>query len=203
MDSQIERFKYSRFTDEMSIDDKIKALKVFKAHLLARAYVHSLIGNLYIKLSNHSGYANEVVKDELLNNYSNEATSSIISFFKENDLIIRGLIADDWGRYLTHSWIQFNLHNKDYIFDPALNIIVKREDYKGIFLPEVFGSVSSYQVKTDLLDTLASGKKNPDGFIEVKKSNDINSSFYKADMQVNGEVINRKILTLTTKYNQK
>ena len=51
MDSQIERFKYSRFTDEMSIDDKIKAMKGFKANLIARAYVHSLIGNLYIKFN--------------------------------------------------------------------------------------------------------------------------------------------------------
>lgn len=203
MDSQIERFKYSRFTNEMSIDDKIKAMKVFKANLLARAYVHSLIGNLYIKLNNHSGYGNEVVKDGLLTNYSYEATSSIIPFFKENDLIIRGLLVDDWSRYFSHSWIKFTLHNKEYIFDPSLNIIAKNEDYKAIFLPEKFGSVSSYRVKNDLLDTLASGKENQDGFIEVKKSNDINSSFYKADMQIKGEVINRKILTLTTKYNQK
>ena len=203
MDSQTAIFKYGRFTNEMSIDDKIKDMKFFKANLLARAYVHSLIGNLYIKLSNHSGYANEVVKDGLLTNYSYEATSSIIPFFKENDLIIRGLLVDDWCRYFNHSWIKFTLHNKEYIFDPALNIIAQSDDYKGNFLPEVFGSVSSCQVKTDLLNILANGKENQDGFIEVKKSNDINSSFYKADMQVNGEVINRKILTLTTKYNQK
>ena len=203
MDSQIERLKYGRFTNEMTVDDKIKAMKYFKANLLARAYVHSLIGNLYIKLYNHSGYANEVVKDELLNNYSYEATSSIIPFFKGSDLIIRGLLVDDWSRYFSHSWIIFTLYNKEYIFDPALNIVAKKQDYEAIFLPEKFGSVSSYRVKTDLLDTLASGKENKDGFIDINKSNDINSSFYKVDMQVKGEVINRKILTLTTKYSQK
>jgi hypothetical protein len=203
MDSQIERFNYSRLTNEMNVDDKIKYLKTVKANLLARAYVHSLIGNLYIKLYNHSGYANEVVKDELLDNYSYEATSSIIPFFKENDLIIRGLLVDDWSRYFNHSWISFTLHNKEYIFDPALNLIVKKQDYEEIFTPDRIGSVSSYRVKTDLLDTLANGKENQDGFIEVNKSNDINSSFYKADMQIKGEAINRKILTLTTKYNQK
>ena len=203
MDSQIERFNYSRLTNEMNVDDKIKYLKTVKANLLARAYVHSLIGNLYIKLYNHSGYANEVVKDELLDNYSYEATSSIIPFFKENDLIIRGLLVDDWSRYFNHSWISFTLHNKEYIFDPALNLIVKKQDYEEIFTPDRIGSVSSYRVKTDLLDTLANGKENQDGFIEVNKSNDINSSFYKVDMQIKGEAINRKILTLTTKYNQK
>lgn len=199
MDSQI----YSQFTNEIDVVDKMQYLKTVKANILARAYVHSLIGNLYIKLANHSGYANEVIKDELLANYANEATSSIIPFFKESDLIIRGLLVDDWSRYFNHSWIKFNLHNKEFIFDPALNIIVKRADYEGIFLPEKFGSVSSYQVKTDLLTALASGQENSDGFININKSNDINSSFYKTDMQIKGEAINRKILTLTTKFNDK
>ena len=186
--------------NDITINDKVKYLKIVKANLLARAYIHTLISNLYIKLPNHSGYANEVVKDELLADYASEATASMIPFFKEKDLIIRGLIVDDWNKYFNHSWIEFNLHNKAYIFDPSLNITTSKQNYEGIFLPQKLGSVSSYQVKNDVLNTLATGKENEFGFITINKSNDINSSFYKTDMQIKGETLNHKILTLTTYY---
>ena len=196
MDSKIKTLEYSDITI-----NKINYLKAFKTNLLARAYIHTLIGGLYIKLADyHSGYANEVVKDELLSAYPYEATASMIPFFKENDCLIRGALVDDSGSYYQHSWISFSLNNRTYIFDPAQNIAVPKEIYESIFLPEIFGSVTAHQVKTDLLDTLAEGEETTDGFRIINKSNDINSSFYKSDMQIKGETINRKILTLTARF---
>ena len=58
-------------------------------------------------------------------------------------------------------------------------------------------------VKNDLITILNEGKKTNDGFRIINESNDINSSFYKANMQVNGTVVNKKILMLTSRINRK
>lgn len=201
MDNQILNVGYYLYTDCIEVEDKLKYLRTVKANLLVRTYIKSLLGGLYIKIVNEkNGYANEMVKDNSLTAYSNEATSSMIPFFKDDSEIVRGFIADDNASRLAHSWIQFNLHGKTYIFDPSLNIIVSKEDYKGIFLPENLGSVRASKVKKDLLYVLANGEKTIDDFRIVPSSKDINSSFYNTNMQIKGEDINKKLLTLTTRY---
>ena len=204
MDSQVTNYGYYDYNRYPEVEDKIKYLRTVKANILVRAYVNSLISNLYIRIENKKrGYASEMIKDEALTDYSYEATSSIIPFFKENSEIIRGLLVDDNCKRLEHSWIKFCLHGKNYIFDPSFNIIVPQETYEGIFLPESYGSVGAFKVKSDILDVLANGEQTDDDWKIVKSSNDINSSFYRTNMYVKGEDINKKILTLTTRYHQK
>ena len=181
MDNQITNVGYNIYKEYPEVEDKLKYLRTVKANLLVRTYIKSLLGGLYIKIVNEKkGYANEMVKDNSLTDYSYEATSSMIPFFKDDSEIIRGLLIDDNSSRLAHSWIKFNLHGKTYIFDPALNITVSKEDYEGIFLPD------SLEIE----------------FI-LTSSNDISSSFYNTNMQIKGEDINKKILTLTTRYNNK
>lgn len=195
---------YYAYADHVEVTEKLKELRRYQASLLTRTYVKYLISNLYIIIAGiKRGYANEMVGDNALTNYSNEATSSIIPFFNEYASIIRGLLVDDNTCRLKHSWIEFNSNGKTYIFDPAFNLIVSKDDYKGIFLPETFASVSAKQVKTDLMNILANGQRTDDEWIIINGSSDINSSFYNTNIQIKGEEINHKLLTLTTKYNQK
>ena len=204
MNSQIMNARYYSYADCIEVTDKLKYLKTVKANLLVRAHVRYLISNLYIMIDGvKRGYANEMIGDNALTNYSNEATSSMISFFNGEATIVRGLLVDDNACKLKHSWIEFNLNGKTYIFDPAFNLIVSKDDYKGIFLPESFASVSAKQVKTDLLNALAKGEKTKDEWTIINGITDVNSSFYNTNMQIKGEEIKGKILTLTTKYNHK
>ena len=195
---------YYAYTDHVEVTEKIKELRRYQANLLTRTHIKYLIGNLYIIIDGlKRGYANEMIGDNALINYSNEATSSMIPFFNEYANIIRGLIVDDNSCRLKHSWIELNSKGKTYIFDPAFNIIVSKDNYKSMFLPESFASINAKQVKTDLLKTLAIGEKTSDDWTIINGSTDVNSSFYIANMQVKGEEIKGKILTLTTKYNRK
>ena len=204
MDNELLNYEYDGYMDYLDIDEKIKYLKTVRANLLVTTYIKSMISNLYIDIKNvKRGYANEMVHDNALTNYSWEATSIIVPFLKDSSQICRGYLRDDYSNKIAHSWIAFNIHGKDYIFDPALDIIVSKETYDGIFLPELFGKVSGMCVKNDLLTVLNEGIKTDDGFRIIVESKDINSSFYKANMQVNGTVINKKILMLTSRINRK
>lgn len=204
MDNQIINAGYYSYDKCIEVEDKLKYLRTVRANLLVRTYIKSLLGGLYIKIVDEKrGYANEMIKDNSLTDYSYEATSSMISFFNEDSEIIRGFLIDDNCHKLAHSWIKFKLHGRTYVFDPSLNITVSKENYEGIFLPESFGNVNAKQVKTDLLKILATGERNDDGWILTNGTNDVNSSFYNANIQIKGEEIGEKILTLSAKYNHK
>ena len=195
---------YYAYTDHIEITEKLKELRRYQASLLTRTHVKYLISNLYIIIDGiKRGYANEMIGDKALINYSNEATASMIPFFNEYASIIRGLIVDDNSCSLRHSWIEFNSNGKSYIFDPAFDLIVSKDNYKGMFLPESFASISAKQVKTDLLGALATGEKTPADWTIINGSDDISNSFYNINMHIKGEEIGGKILTLTTKYSSK
>ena len=204
MDNEIINYGYNGYAEYLDVDDKIKYLKTVKANLFVTTYIKTLISNLYIDIRNEKrGYASEMIHNNALTNYSYEATSIIVPFLKDNALLYRGYLRDDYSNKVAHSWIAFNIHGKDYIFDPALDIMTSKESYDGIFLPEVYGKINGMCVKNDLITILNEGKKTNDGFRIIDESNDINSSFYKTNMQVNGTVVNKKILMLTSRINRK
>lgn len=204
MDNQVINNDYYSYNNCFEVSDKLKYLKTVKANLLVRTHIKYIIGNLYIIIDGvKRGYVNEMIIDNALTDYSNEATSSIIVFFNDDAQISRGILVDDNSCRLKHSWIEFNLHGKSYVFDPSFKLIVPKDTYDGIFLPESFGSISAKKVKDKLLTILATGQKDLDQWISVNGSDDVNSPFYKTNMQIKGEEIGGKILTLTTKYNHK
>ena len=183
------------------INDKINSLRKLKSNILVKSYVSLLIHNLYISIDSYkNGFASEMISNMNLENYTYESTESIIPFFKSNDEIIRGIINIDNNLALNHSWIKFNLKNTDYILDPSLNLIVSKELYNKVFNPTLVSHIKRDIVKENILDTLTYHKLANDMFI-LKGTGDITSPFYKNDMYVKGEIINKKILTLTTKFN--
>ena len=185
------------------INDKINSLRKLKSNILVKSYVNLLIHNLYISIDSHkNGFATEMINNMNLENYPYESTESIIPFFKSSDEIIRGIINIDNNLALNHSWINFNLKNNEYILDPSLNLIVSKELYNKVFNPTIVAHIKRDIVKESILDTLTYHKLASDMFI-LKGSSDIKSPFYKNDMYVKGETINKKILTLTTKFNNK
>ena len=204
MDNSLVNYEYNNYSDYLSVDDKLKYLKTVKANLIINSYIKLLINNLYINIINEKkGYANEMIGDNSLFDYSHEAVASIVPLLKDNAEIIRGYLVDDECYKIMHSWIRINISGTDYVFDPALNLIVLKKDYDGIFLSKEMGKVSANRVKNDMIDILNDGEKAMDGSRIIHGTNDINSSFYKSDMFVKGTVINKKILMLGTSFNKK
>ena len=172
------------------------------ANLLVKSYIHFLIDSLYIEVDDENkGIANEMIKDGKLNNSAWKATVSLAPFFKEHDEIIRGTITDSNGEILPHSWIKFNLLDEEYILDPVLNIITLKNIYDKAFKTEEITRISTLKIKEDILTILDNSEKNEDNWHIINASNNINDSFYKSNMFIKGEKIKKKILTLTTHYN--
>jgi hypothetical protein len=178
----------------------IECLKKYQPSLLLRSYVHILIDSLYIEVDNENqGIANEMIKYGHVTNYPFETTLSVISFFKDEDELIRGKLHTLNNQLLDHAWIKFKFNNRTYIFDPDINLLIPETIYYRAFKPQELSKIKAKQIKNDILKILNS-KPNKDNWHDIESSSSINDSFYKINMSIKGENIKRKILTLTTHY---
>lgn len=187
--------------ESVEINNKLNYLRKFRANILVRSYIDLLINNLYIEIdTERRGYAKEMVNKINLLGYCWESTESIIPFFKANDEIIRGILNHYKGGILEHSWIKFNLKNKEYVFDPCLNVIVLKEIYDKVFTPVELSHIDAKKVRDDMIATLTNSQISMNGMHIITYNYDINDSFYKTKMSVSGQAINKKILCLRTKF---
>lgn len=182
-------------------DDIIKKLQLLKVNVLLKDYRKNLIGNLYIDIPEMktSGYAGEMIHYNRLHYLNFDATVCVAPFFGNNDSVVRGLIFDEFENSNMHSWIEFKSFNKDYVFDPALNIIVLAKDYQNAFATYEVGKISTLQIKNDLIEILNNGIKTEDGFRVVPTSYNVGDSFYKTNMEIQGTVIKKHILMMRSR----
>lgn len=187
---------------EKELKDKIRFLRSIKTSVLAKAYANHLIGNLYIEIdAEKKGYARSMINYGDLAGWCWQSTASMIPFFKDNDQIIRGTLIHYNGGSLDHSWISFTIRGKEYVFDPCINILVEKEKYDEVFRTNEIARVSALDVRNAMLEILTTGEKSTyDGSRIIRGSEDITDPFYKADMHVKGETINKRVLTLNTHF---
>ena len=173
-----------------------------KTSILTRTYVNHLISSLYIEAAkDKKGYAKEMINDLKLTGLCWQSTTSVIPFFKKDDIVVRGNITHYTNGLIHHSWINFYFNNKQYVFDPSLNILVEKELYDEVFLVEELANVKAVDVKNAILDTLEHGQKSAfDDRRLVTATSDINAPFYRCNMHIKGETIGKKILTLNTRF---
>ena len=184
----------------LSNEDKIIYLQNIKTNLLLRCYIRSLISNYYITIPNiKRGYATEMIRDNSLDGYSFETVNSMINFFNDDASVIRG----DLNFKLDHSWIEFKVGNKEYVFDPEFNILVLKADYEKNLVAHKKAQILASDVKDNLLDILSKGERTSDGWSIISASNDIFNPFYKSDMLVEGTTINKRVLMLSTRFKNK
>lgn len=108
-------------------EDRIKILRANKENIGVTAYLIHRFQNLKIEvLGEYEGKIMELASKDLLLGYCWQTTESAIIFLNDDDYIERGNLYLEENDKLYHSWICFKYKNRNYVFDPCLNILCKK-----------------------------------------------------------------------------
>ena len=89
-----------------------------------------------------------------------QTTVSAIVFLNDDDYIERGdLKFDETTPKYYHSWMCFKYDDVEYVLDPCLNLLCKKDDYSKIFEVDVKGRVSAKDVREELIRQITTPKK--------------------------------------------
>ena len=121
-------------------------------------YLSDKLKDLYIKiLDEHEDLIFKLMEDNKLEGWCWQTTESAIIFLNDNDYIGRGnLMFDEFTPKYYHSWICFSFNNIEYVFDPCLNVLCKKDDYYKIFKIKLKGRVIAKEVREELVKRINS-----------------------------------------------
>ncbi len=141
----------------LSFEEKMMILNYKKANMQVINYLKNILKGLFIEITDdYEGALFGLMKERLLEGWCWQTTESSIVFFPDNDYIERGYLkfGYNYPDYY-HSWLSFNFENKEYVFDPCLNILCLKEDYYKTFSVNLLGKVSSLEVKKELFKQIS------------------------------------------------
>jgi len=179
-------------------------------------YLTERLENVVIEIgSEYHGRLLELMKRGVLTEWSLPTTETSIMFFDDNDYIERGMLNLNLGKGY-HSWICFKYSDMEYVFDPCLDLLCKKDLYDKVFEPKVEGIITCREVKEDFLyrvDSLEEKPiswldeylylreiKVPDKKVRINGTNGINSPMYQNNTCYTVELDNRKIKRLVAHY---
>lgn len=148
--------------DSLTVKEKFKILKSKRIDIKVVEYLTEKFNNLYIEiLGKYKGSLFELMHVDKLNGWCWQTTESAIVFLNDDDYIERGNLYfdEDTPKYY-HSWICFNYNEIEYVLDPCLNFLCKKEDYSKIFEVDVKAKVSAKAVKEELVRQITIPKED-------------------------------------------
>ncbi|MBR4618339.1 MAG: hypothetical protein IKO49_03445 [Bacilli bacterium] len=192
-------------------------------------YLMQKLNNLHIEvLGDYEGSLFQLMPVGKLMGWCWQTTESVIVFLNDNDYIERGnLYFDERTPEYYHSWICFNYNGIEYVLDPCLSFLCKKDDYSKIFEVDVKGKVSAKAVKEELIRQITAPKEEDsseehksfervmraifgeayDKFKEEKKGEvivdapeDVNTPLYRNGAGYKTELEDGKIKKLTVHY---
>ena len=124
-------------------------------------YLMDKLENLYIEvLGDYKGYIFELIPNNKLEGWCWQTTESAIVFLNDDDYIERGeLYLDENQDEYYHSWICFKYNYEEYVFDPCLNLLCKKDSFHKAFDVKLKGKVTAKEVKEELIRQVTTPKK--------------------------------------------
>ncbi len=162
----------------LKTEEKFKLLHSKKVSKTVIKYLISKLHNIYITINNeYEGTVMNLMHDKMLEGWCWQTTESIIIFFNDTDYIERGNLTFDESEPLySHSWICFTFDNTEYVFDPCLDLICKKEDYYKVFKIDCLASVTKNEVKNAFLKEIQNSTKKE---IQVTETKGVNSPLFR------------------------
>lgn len=147
--------------EQLIEEDRFKILRSKIIDPKVVEYLMEKLNNLYIEvLGDYEGSLFELMHACKLNRWCWQTTESAIVFLNDDDYIERGDLkfGEVTPKYY-HSWICFKYDGVEYVLDPCLNFLCKKDDYSKIFEADVKGRVTAKDVKEELIRQITSPKK--------------------------------------------
>lgn len=215
--------------EPLTEEDRFKILRSKRIEPKVVEYLMEKLNNLYIEvLGDYKGSLFELMPVGKLEGWCWQTTESAIVFLNDDDYIERGdLKFDETTPKYYHSWMCFKYDDVEYVLDPCLNLLCKKDDYSKIFEVDVKGRVSAKDVKEELIRQITTPKnednsrahKSFERFLKrqlgdsyekynEKKQNEVivhgpenvNTPLYRNGAGYNAEFTDGKIKKLTVHY---
>lgn len=138
-------------------------------------------------------------KEGKLNNFSFQTTRAAIVFFNDDDYIESGYIKISKNNELFHSWICFWYDEEEYVFDPSLDVISKKEFYQKVFETQVLVKIPSYAVRNEILKKVSADELQNEE-IKIMTTENLNSFIYQSETGYKIETDNGIIKKLIVHY---
>lgn len=147
--------------EPLTEEDRFKILRSKRIEPKVVEYLMEKLNNLYIEvLGDYKGSLFELMPVGKLEGWCWQTTESAIVFLNDDDYIERGdLKFDETTPKYYHSWMCFKYDDVEYVLDPCLNLLCKKDDYSKIFEVDVKGRVSAKDVKEELIRQITTPKK--------------------------------------------
>ena len=141
-------------------EEKFKILHSKKTNPKVLDYLKERLKPLYIEvLGKYEGNIFELMRERKLEGWCWQTTESAIFFLNDDDYIERGdLYFDERTPAYYHSWICFKFDGIEYVFDPCLNFLCKKNFYHKIFDVNVKAIIYAKDVKEELLKEINTPK---------------------------------------------
>ena len=217
------------FKKPLTEEEKFKILHSKKIDPNVIEYLMEKLSTLYIDvLGDYGGSLFELMPFGKLEGWCWQTTESAIVFLNDDDYIERGnLYFDETTPKYYHSWICFKFNGMEYVLDPCLNFLCKKDDYSKIFETDVKGKVYAKDVKEELIRQVTTPKKQDNSemnkrfkmlwksflgdyyeeYKDKKKDEvivhgpeDVNTPLYRNGAGYKTEIENGKIKKLTVHY---
>ena len=200
----------------LDVNTKVSKLKRINIDSNVINYLKERLSNLYIKIGGiYQGNIFDLMNQNALEGWCCQTTESAIVFLDDNDYLERGYLTVEniHSRYY-HSWICFNYNSVDYVFDPVLNLITKKNYYERLFNTNVLVKIKASELKKELINKITSYKpkecknkvlkelcdkyKNEEAIISVP--DDITEPLYRNNSGYKMKHNNNKIKELKAHY---
>lgn len=133
-------------------------------------YLSNQFQNLTIEItSRYKGNIIELMKINALEGWCYETTESSIVFLNKDDYIARGSLRIEEDKRYSHAWIHFISKNKEYAFDPCLNILCEKDLYSKVFEVDVKSKVYKEEVLEELIRRIYLAKQKREQESEMEK----------------------------------
>ncbi|MDR1300147.1 MAG: hypothetical protein LBK50_00360 [Candidatus Nomurabacteria bacterium] len=160
-----------------------------KISMMTALYVQNKIKNATIKIgANPERSASDLIYEGLLEGWCWQSANTLGVLFNDSDTISRGKLDLNSGNY-PHSWIEFGHRDQDFVFDPALSILSKKEKYYELLSAEKKQEISAAMARKTLISLIGDSKEP----ICIKPINDLADPFFRMDSEVEAHIKGNKV----------
>lgn len=172
--------------EPLTKEEKFKILHSERVEQTVVEYLINRLSQLYIKvLDKYEGLLFELMSVGKLEGWCWQTTESAIVFMNDDDYIERGnLNFDERTPEYYHSWMCFDFNGIEYVFDPCLDFLCKKDNYFKIFEVEVKGRVTAKCVREELIKQITTpNEEEPCRELESFLRKILGNDFYESLQQ--------------------
>lgn len=182
-------------------------------------YLTNLLKNIEIKIGGcQKENVIDLINSNRLEGWCWQSSETVALMLKDTDYVERGTLylPEEGNRPYYHSWTCFEFNDKEYILDPALNILCLRDDYFEKYKIELSAVIPAKEVKDKFIYEISHKKEREPSFLDeylseetierLNKETLINGSqnlydpFYISDIGYIADIKDDKINSVVAHY---